>query len=208
MCIDNLISKAIVELKDDLVRNHKRNSLLCEVLPLFHSNNLPINEDALRSLHRFMETNPIYLNSYDLQCSYVPCKVYEGDINNYWLSKKYDTSYQPFYPTWMLSAFALACYAKSLGYKELIDIGSGDGRIAYCAALLGLDAYGIEIDEYLVELQKSVSEATDIRYVAIRSDATRFDYGLLKLSKPIFFISGLPEMGEMLANSVLSNVDP
>jgi hypothetical protein len=40
----------------------------------------------------------------------------------------------------------------------------------------------------------------------IRADATRFDYGSLDLSKPIFFISGLPELGEMLANSVIQKV--
>jgi hypothetical protein len=106
----------------------------------------------------------------------------------------------------MLSAYTLALEAKSLGFDQLVDVGSGDGRIAYCASLLGIESYGIEIDEELVELQNAVSSSTGIKYNAIRADATRFDYGSLELSKPIFFISGLPEMGEMLANSVIRQV--
>jgi hypothetical protein len=161
----------------------------------------------LVSLQRFAAANPIYVRSFDLEISGIACRVYEGDINNYWLSsKKYDTSYQPFYPTWMLSAFALAHGAKSLGFGQLVDVGSGDGRIAYCGALLGMESHGIEIDHNLVQLQNSISAATGVIFSAIRADATRFDCGILKLSRPIFFISGLPEMGEMLANSVIKQV--
>ena len=40
----------------------------------------------------------------------------------------------------------------------------------------------------------------------MREDATQFDYTSLELSQPIFFISGLPEVGEMLANSVISKI--
>ena len=38
------------------------------------------------------------------------------------------------------------------------------------------------------------------------ADATKFDYTLLELSRPIFFISGLPEIGEMLANGVIPRI--
>ena len=38
------------------------------------------------------------------------------------------------------------------------------------------------------------------------ADATQFDYASLELSQPIFFISGLPEVGEMLANNVISRI--
>jgi hypothetical protein len=69
-----------------------------------------------------------------------------------------------------------------------------------------MESYGIEIDEDLVQLQKSISLATGIGYSAIRADATRFDYSTLKLTRPMFFISGLPEIGEMLANSVIGQV--
>lgn len=205
--MDNFVSKAIVNLKDDFRRTYKRLKFMQEILPLSYSKLIPIDEDILKLLHDFAASNPIYVQSHDIESSGISCRVYEGDINNYWLSsKKYDTSYQPFYPTWILSAFALAQGAKSLGYSELVDIGSGDGRIAYCAKLLGVESYGIEIDDDLVQLQQSISHLTGIRYNALRADATRFDYSTLNLSKPIFLISGLPELGEMLANSVIKQI--
>jgi hypothetical protein len=205
--MDDSIPRAIAGLKNEFMSGYKGQSLLPEVMPLSHSERLPIDNGMLRSLHRFAAANSIYVRSYDLELSGIACRVYEGDINNYWLdSKKHDTSYQPFYPTWMLSALALAHGARSLGFDQLVDIGSGDGRIAYCAKLLGMESHGIEIDEDLVDLQNSILSATGVIYSAIRADATRFDYGMLKLSRPMFFISGLPEMGEMLANSVIRQV--
>jgi hypothetical protein len=202
------IPEAVALLKRQFLRAYKsKRSLLCEVVPLYYSKSLPIGNDILQLLHKFVLANSIYVGSYDEAISGMPCRIYEGDINNYWLSsKKYDTSYQPFYPTWMLSAFTLALEAKSFGFDQLVDIGSGDGRIAYCASLLGMDSYGVEIDYDLVALQRAILSSTGITYHAIRADATRFDYGSLDLSKPIFFISGLPEMGEMLANSVIQQV--
>ncbi len=208
MTIDQSIPEAVVLLKNQFVRGYKnRRGLLTEIIPRYYSKSLPIANDVLDSLHRFAIANPIYFASQDSEISGISSRIYEGDINNYWLSsKKHDTSYQPFYPTWMLSAFTLALEAKSLGFDQLIDVGSGDGRIAYCASLLGMESYGIEIDDKLVELQESMSHSTGVNYNVIRADATRFDYGSLDLSKPIFFISGLPEMGEMLANSVIRKV--
>jgi len=203
--MDDSIPRAIVELKNEFMRGYRGQSLLPEVVPLGSS--FPIDDKMLQSLHRFAEANPIYVKSYDTKISGIACRVYEGDINNYWLaSKKHDTSYQPFYPTWMLSAFALAHGAMSLGFEQLVDIGSGDGRIAHCAKLLGIESHGIEIDPDLVELQGSISSTTDVSYNTVMADATRFDYGSLKLSRPILFISGLPEMGEMLANSVIQQI--
>jgi hypothetical protein len=208
MTVDDSLPEAIALLKREFVTSYKiTRSLLTEIIPLYYSKTLPIDNDVLDSLHRFAAANPIYFKSHDAEIFGIACRIYEGDINNYWLSsKKYDTSYQPFYPTWMLSAFTLALEAKSLGFDQLVDVGSGDGRIAYCASLLGMGSYGIEIDDELVELQDAVSSSTGIKYNAIRADATRFDYGSLDLSKPIFFISGLPEMGEMLADSVIRQV--
>jgi hypothetical protein len=208
MTVDDSLPEAIALLKREFVTSYKiTRSLLTEIIPLYYSKTLPIDNDVLDSLHRFAAANPIYFKSHDAEIFGIACRIYEGDINNYWLSsKKYDTSYQPFYPTWMLSAFTLALEAKSLGFDQLVDVGSGDGRIAYCASLLGMGSYGIEIDDELGELQDAVSSRTGIKYNAIRADATRFDYGSLDLSKPIFFISGLPEMGEMLADSVIRQV--
>ncbi len=208
MTIDQSIPEAVVLLKNQFVLGYKtRRGLLTEIIPRYYSKSLPIANDVLDSLHRFAIANPIYFASHDLEISGISSRIYEGDINNYWLSsKKHDTSYQPFYPTWMLSAFTLAREANSLGFDQLIDVGSGDGRLAYCASLLGMESYGIEIDDKLVELQEAVSHSTGVHYNVISADATRFDYSSLNLSKPIFFISGLPEMGEMLANSVIRNV--
>ena len=208
MTIDDSLPEAIALLKREFVRSYKiTRSLLTEIVPLYYSKSLPIDNDVLDSLHRFATANPIYFKAHDAEISGIACRIYEGDINDYWLSsKKYDTSYQPFYPTWMLSAFTLALEAKLLGFDQLVDVGSGDGRIAYCASLVGMGSYGIEIDDKLVELQDAVSSSTGIKYNTIRADATRFDYGSLDLSNPIFFISGLPEMGEMLADSVIRQV--
>ena len=208
MAIDHSIPRAIVLLKNKFVRCYNSSrSLLTEIIPLSYSKSLPIGNDVLESLHRFAAANPIYFRSHNAEISGITCRIYEGDINNYWLSsKKHDTSYQPFYPTWMLSAYALALEAKSLGFDELVDVGAGDGRIAYCASLLRMRSYGIEIDNELVQVQDAISSITGMNYRAIRADATCFDYGVLGLSKPIFFISGLPEMGEMLANSVIRQV--
>jgi len=135
------------------------------------------------------------------------CIVYEGDVNNYWLdSIKHDTSYTPFYPIWILSAYAIALESKNLGAKQVIDIGSGDGRIAYCAKVAGLQSFGIEIDENLVELENKISSSTGVDFQPMVADATQFDFTSLGLSQPAFFIAGLPEVGEMLSNSVISRI--
>jgi hypothetical protein len=204
--LDDPLARSIVQLKSEFVKSNKHRSALSEVLPARPSP-LEIESSILEYLHQFARANPIYLKSYGSRFSECDCVVYEGDISSYWLgSRKHDTSYQPFYPTWILSAFALASVTKSLGFEQVVDIGSGDGRIAYCASLLGMEAFGIEIDEDLCRVQNQISSRTGIEYAAIRADATRFDYRSLPLSRPMFFISGLPEMGEMLANSVITNV--
>jgi hypothetical protein len=151
--------------------------------------------------------NPIYVESEDIHLFDIPCRAYLGDINDYWLdSKKYDANYQPFYPTWMLSAYALALGAKLLGFKDIVDIGSGDGRIAYCGRLLGLRSVGIEIDSKLTVLQKAISALADVEYEIHQADATKFAYDSLHLSRPMFFISGLPEWGDMLASSAIPRI--
>ena len=55
-----------------------------------------------------------------------------------------------FIPTWMLSAWSLVMSSiQNQGFEQIIDIGSGDGRIAYCGKVFGLDSISIEIDENL-----------------------------------------------------------
>ena len=41
----------------------------------------------------------------------------------------------------------MSLFAKKNGYSEIIDIGSGDGRIAYCSKILGMESYSIELDD-------------------------------------------------------------
>ena len=204
--MSEILSKAITILKDEFMKKNKDNSHIHEIIPIL-SKSLSISEHYLHMLHKFAESNSIYTNTYEIDILDTVCKVYQGDVNNYWLdSIKHDTSYAPFYPIWILSAYALALESKNLGAKQLVDIGSGDGRIAYCAKIVGLKSYAIEIDENLVRLENKISASTEVNFNPMVADATQFDYTLLDISKPIFFISGLPEVGEMLANNVIPRI--
>ena len=91
-----------------------------------------------------------------------------------------------------MSAYVMTLVAKKLGYAELVDIGSGDGRIAFCAKVLDLESYSIEIDDMLVDLQKLL---TILDFHPYCSDAITFDYSSLNLTHPIFFIGGIAHMG-------------
>ncbi|WP_415283779.1 hypothetical protein [Candidatus Nitrososphaera sp. FF02] len=201
------LAGAITAFQADFMKKSKGMSPTREAVPLASTDFMPLDSSALGLLHEFAKSNPIYFQWHDAEFSGVPCRVYEGDINEYWLgSIKHDSGYQPFYPTWILSAYALALASKKLGFEQVVDIGSGDGRIAYCARVAGLGAHGIEIDENLVMLQDAVAKATGVDFGARCADATRFDYSTLGLTRPVFFISGLPEMGEMLAHSAISRI--
>ena len=203
------ISKNLVSLKQEFRRTYSGTSHIQEIIPLSKSDDFPIDQNELDALHLFVRNNPIYYNSYQEKINQTECMVYEGDINKFWLNSiSHGSSYQPFSPTWMLTAYIITSIAKSLNYKEVLDIGSGDGRIAYCAKILGLDAHAIEIDDILVELQESICETTKINFNPVCADAVKFDYQNLNLEKPAFFIGGLAQMGgEMLATSILTNLD-
>jgi len=205
--MNNLLTDGIVKIKTEFVRKYANHSHLNEVLPLSSSELLSIDKNDLDMLHKFAEKNSIYSNSNDIEILGIPCRVYEGDLNQYWLdSIKHDTSYVPFYPTWILSAYALVLTSKNLRFQEVIDIGSGDGRISYCAKILDIQSFGIEIDENLVKLQELISSKTGVDFSSKNADATTFDYSTLNLVAPAFFLSGLPEVGEMLANSIISKI--
>ena len=203
------ISKNLVNLKQEFRRTYSGTSHIQEIIPLSKSDDFPIDQNELDALHLFVRNNPIYYNSYEEKINQTECMVYEGDINKFWLNSiSHGSSYQPFSPTWMLTAYIITSIAKSLNYKEVLDIGSGDGRIAYCAKILGLDAHAIEIDNMLVELQESICKTTKINFNPVCADAVKFDYLSLNLEKPAFFIGGLAQMGgEMLATSILTNLD-
>jgi hypothetical protein len=205
MC--HLFTHGIVKLKSEFIKYHATQSLVREVIPLLYSSLIPIDEQTLVRLNNFVSFNRIYLQSNNLSILNISCRSYIGDINDYLLSaKKHNSSYQPFYPTWMLSAYALALEAKLLGFENIVDIGSGDGRIAYCGKILGLRSIGIEIDGDLALLQREISSLTDVKFEIVNDDATNFDYDRLDLSRPMFFISGLPQWGDMLATSVIPKI--
>jgi len=204
--MNKTLAEAIVTLKTEFVKRNESSNHINEIIPSLPES-LSIDEHELEMLHKFAECNSIYSDSYEMEILDIVCRVYHGDMNNFWLdSIKHDTSYTPFYPVWILSAYALALESKNIGAKQLIDIGSGDGRIAYCARIVGLKSYGIEIDENLASLENEILANTGVDFQPIIADATQFDYASLELSQPIFFIAGLPEVGEMLANNVISRI--
>ncbi len=195
----------LCKIKEEFARRYTGRAHIQEIIPL--SLDPQIDHTYLEYLHAFAQSNPIYYNHYQEKFADVECTVYEGDINQYWLdSIKHGSSCQPFYPTWIVSAYLMASLARSLGYAELVDVGSGDGRISFCASVLGLRSYSIEIDEGLVELQNTISKATKLDFGAICADALTFDYNL-DLKRPIFFVGGLPQMGgDVLASDLISKI--
>ena len=206
--IDTL-AKNLVALKKEFKQVYAGSSHIQEIIPKSYSEKFPIAQKDLDLLHLFISKNPIYYNSYEQNIMGAICIVYEGDINKYWLNSiSHGSSYQPFSPTWMVSAYVMTMIAKNLGFSEVLDIGSGDGRIAYCAKILGLDAYGIEIDDMLVDLQKTICTETKINFNPKCADAVTFDYDNLDLKSPAFFIGGLAQMGgDILATSIIKNLD-
>ena len=203
----NSMAENIVKIKESFVKNYARKSHVHEMLPICKTDFLPIDTNHLSLLHNFLENNPIYSNSFESEFCGIRCKVFEGDLSQFWLdSIKHDTSYAPFYPTWMLSAYALALESKNNGFLELVDIGSGDGRIAFCGEVVGLHSNSIEIDGSLCNLQENILQNMISNFNIINEDATKIDYKTIKLVKPVFFIGGLPENGEMLAESVIKNI--
>jgi hypothetical protein len=199
------ICSSITGLKNKYMTDFSPTGYVTEIVPCQYSTNLDIEQSILDKLNLFAQNNPIYLKQTEIIVDGILCKSYEGDINNYWLSsKKHDTCYQPFYPTWILSAYALSILSKKLGFTELVDIGSGDGRIAYCSTLVGLKSFSIEIDTDLSILQHNVVSSTGVGFEILNLDATSFDYSSLDLSHPVFFISGLPELGDILARDVIT----
>ncbi|KAF6242979.1 hypothetical protein C6988_06040 [Nitrosopumilus sp. b1] len=201
------IRKNFIILKQEFYKNYAGSSHIQEFLPLMSSDSFPISKTHLQKLIEFAESNPIYYNSFDMKINDISCRIYEGDINDYWInSLKHDSSYQPFYPTWILSAYLLALSSKLLGYEKLIDIGSGDGRIAYCGSITDLETYSIEIDESLVELQNKIQTNVSLNFRPMCSDAMEFDFNSIHLSRPEFFIGGLPQQGEMLAKNIISKI--
>ena len=206
--IEDLVAN-LIKIKQNFAQNYDGNAHIQEVLPLESTDELPIDSKHLEQLHLFAQKNPIYLNSYEQNILGNYCMVYEGDINEYWLNSiKHGSSCQPFYPTWIISAYVMTLVAKKFGYSELVDIGSGDGRIAYCGKILDFNSYSIEIDDVLVELQKKICIDTNQNFHPKCNDALEFDYSKLNLQNPAFFIGGLAHMcGDVLATSIIKKIN-
>jgi len=204
----NELAKNLVKLKHGFASVYHGTSNIQEIIPVSNSELFAIDPTHLDLLHLFASSNPIYYHSYEDKILDTPCIVYEGDINKYWLNSiQHGSSRAPFSPTWILSAYVCSLLAQTLDYKQLVDIGSGDGRIAYCAKVLGMDSFGIEIDETLIKLQHSISNSTKINYVSNCADAILFDYDSISLTKPAFFIGGLAQMGgTVLAGGILDHI--
>ena len=200
------LAKNLVSLKKEFAKNYDGKSQMQEIIPTSTSDSFQIKQQDLELLHQFATKNPIYYNSYEQTIDNTKCIVYEGDINKYWLNSiQHGSSNAPFSPTWIMSAYVAALMTKELGYSEVIDIGSGDGRIAFCAKVLDMEAYSVELDEQLVELQKIL--VTTLDFHPFCSNAITFDYTSLNLDKPIFFIGGLAQMGGVaLATGVIDKI--
>jgi len=205
---DDLV-RNLVLVKQDFAKKYTGNAHIQEVIPSLVSEQFPLNAEHLQLLHDFAQKNPIYFNSYKKKFAGTLCTVYEGDINEYWLNSiKHGSSCQPFYPTWIMSAYVLASIAKQFGYLELIDIGSGDGRIAFCGKLVELISHSIEIDDVLVELQKTITSNINQNFNPTCEDALKFDYSELNLKQPVFFIGGLAQMGgDVLAAGIIDKIN-
>ena len=202
-----IYSENVCKLKHEFIKIYKGNSHVTELLPNSPNDFIQITGNHLSLLHKFLEVNPIYSTQISEKIFNKKYTIFEGDLNNFWIdSIKHDASYAPFYPTWMLSAWSLACHIQNQGFEQIIDIGSGDGRIAYCGKVFGLDSISIEIDENLISMQNSVALKTGVNFNPICSDATIYDFEKIPLKKSIFVIGGVPEIGEVLAESVIKNV--
>ena len=203
------LTKNLVRIKQSFAKNYSGNAHIQEVIPSSVSEEFALPSQHLRQLHDFAIKNPIYLNHYSEDIEGIPCTVYEGDINEYWLNSiKHGSSCQPFYPTWIMSAYVMTSIAKELGHTELVDIGSGDGRISFCGSILGQTSHSIEIDDVLVELQDAICKSTKQDFHPECQDALEFDYSQLQLDKPVFFIGGLPQMGgDVLATGIIEKIN-
>ena len=203
------IIKNLVHTKQEFAKSYTGSAHIQEVIPISASIQFPMDTSDLQMLHTFAQKNPIYFNSFEQEVAGTRCIVYEGDINEYWLNSiKHGSSCQPFYPTWIMSGYVLALIAKKLGYNELVDIGSGDGRIAFCGKILGMTTHSIEIDDVLVSLQEKISKTTRQDFNPKCKDALEFDYSKLELKHPIFFIGGLAQMGgDILAAGIIEKVN-
>ena len=202
----NDLALYLVKLKNEYLDEFHSYNHIREFIPVANHQSL-FDKRILEKLHTFFNYNKIYYKQRGLTLSNIPCISYEGDVNQFWLSsKKYDTSYQPFLPTWGLSALVMILVAKDLGFENIIDIGSGDGRLIFCGSILGLYSIGVEIDKDLCDLQNKISLSSNVKYKVINCDSNSIDYSQFKLENTIIFISALPDSGDILSYGILNHL--
>jgi hypothetical protein len=202
----NYLAKNLVDLKNEYLEEFHSYNPIREFVPVPNKQNM-IDKSHLEKLHTFFKHNSIYYKEQAITLADIPCTSYEGDVNQFWLSsKKYDTNYQPFLPTWGLSALVMCLAIKNLGFQNILDMGSGDGRLLYCGSILGLDSAGVEIDKDLCELQNEISTSSNVKYNVIHGDSNSINYSQFNLENTMIFISALPELGEMIAYGVLNQL--
>jgi hypothetical protein len=178
-----------------------------EILPLDCLNFDKSIETPISKLIEFTCHNPIFNGQKEVNIQNCRCKVFSCEVIEYWLSsKKYDACYQPFYPTWLISSLIICLEAKLLGFSEIVDIGSGDARIPYTGAIVGLRGISVELDSSLVDLQRQIIKSTGVEFEILNADGCKTNFEKMNLSRPMFLISGLPEHGEVLAEGVVSNL--
>lgn len=200
--VQNYLVKELLKLKNEYLEKIHSYNHIREFLPDTSNHDL-FDKSHLEKLHTFFKLNKIYYKQESLVLGNIPCISYEGDINQFWLSsKKYDTNYQPFLPTWVLSALIMVLVGKDLGFENIIDVGSGDGRLLYCGSIIGLNSIGVEIDKDLCDLQTKISDNSNVKFRVINGDSNSIDYSQLALENTMIFVSALPESGEMISYGI------
>lgn len=201
------LADLVTGLKKTYNKSHGFSGFPYEILPLNCLNISGIDKILISKLDEFACCNPIFTSQKEIDINNCICKVFTCEVIEYWLSsKKYDSCYQPFYPTWLISSLIISISAKLLGFTEIIDIGSGDARVPYCGTLVGLRGISVELDANLVELQRRIISSTGVEFEILNIDACVADFKGMNLSKPMFLISALPEQGEVLAEAVMGNL--
>lgn len=203
----NYLAQNLIKLKNEYIDKIHSYNHIREFIPDPNHQSL-FDKSHLEKLHTFFKFNKIYYKEQSITLANIPCISYEGDINQFWLSsKKYDTNYQPFLPTWGLSALVMVLVAKDLGFENIIDIGSGDGRLLFCGSIIGLNSVGVEIDKDLCDLQNEISSFSNVKFQVINGDSNSIDYSQLKLENTMIFVSALPESGEMISYGITNQFE-
>ena len=203
----NYLAQNLIRLKNEYLDKVHSYNHIREFIPDPNHQNL-FDKSHLKKLQTFFKLNKIYYKEQSIVLANIPCISYEGDINQFWLSsKKYDTNYQPFLPTWGLSALVMVLVAKDLGFENIIDIGSGDGRLLFCGSIIGLNSVGVEIDKDLCDLQNEISSFSNVKFQVINGDSNSIDYSQLKLENTMIFVSALPESGEMISYGITNQFE-